>query len=171
MADVMSEQITVVKALLHDVFHGMRYQIGFLFGQHTGITPSQLAVLQVIAGYAKKPPTFTAVVRELNLAPSTVSGIMKRLERDGLVERIREPADLRVSRVQLTGKAAQLLGTLCKVYDYCIDRNFKAFTQDELESFIELLAKLKMAIELVDLGNIDNIVARKGFQIEELENC
>ncbi|MGI6166362.1 MAG: MarR family winged helix-turn-helix transcriptional regulator, partial [Limnochordia bacterium] len=166
MADVMSEQITAVKALLHDVFHGMRYQIGFLFGQHTGITPSQLAVLQVIAGHTKEPPTFTAVVRELNLAPSTVSGIVKRLERDGLVKRLQEPADLRVSRLQLTGRAAQLLGTLCKVYDYCIDQNLKVFTQDELESFVELLAKLKMAIELADLANLDDIVARKGSRIE-----
>lgn len=48
------------------------------------------------------PSSISDIAENLNLANSTISGIVDRLERDGFVRRVRDEVDRRIVYVQLT---------------------------------------------------------------------
>jgi len=70
-----------------------------------GITVPQAIVLDVIRN---TPKTIGEISKEIDLSNSTVSGIVDRLERNGLVERQRDQQDRRVVWVALTKDRAKL---------------------------------------------------------------
>ena len=55
------------------------------------------------------PPTVGEIAAGIGNAPHTLSERIKRLEKKGLVEKIRDEKDLRISRVMLTGKGQDLI--------------------------------------------------------------
>lgn len=72
-----------------------------------GLTGPQLAVLHQVKGLVEGSPSLIA--RRVHLNPSTVTGILDRLEHKGLVERQRQPKDRRSVRVVMTAAGAELL--------------------------------------------------------------
>src|SRR5665213_2582195 len=77
-----------------------------------GITGSQWGVLRVLhRAEAEGLPglRLTDLSERLIIRPPSVTGVVDRLERLGLVVRQSVPGDLRVKRVTLTTKARQLL--------------------------------------------------------------
>jgi DNA-binding MarR family transcriptional regulator len=54
------------------------------------------------------PLTMGDLARRVAVTEKTTTGLVDRLERDGLVQRLRDPADRRVVRVRLTGHGARL---------------------------------------------------------------
>ncbi len=71
----------------------------------TGLTGPQLWAIKTVA--QKAPIMVSEIARCMYLHPATVVGILDRLEKHGLVVRIRSTEDRRVVRVELTeqGKA------------------------------------------------------------------
>ncbi len=57
----------------------------------------------------------TALTRRMNVAPPTVTGILKRLEAEGLVSRQRQSDDQRVVRVYLTDKGRAIANAAFEV--------------------------------------------------------
>ena len=55
------------------------------------------------------PPTVGEIAAGIGNAPHTLSERIKRLEKKGFVEKIRDEKDLRISRVMLTGKGQDLI--------------------------------------------------------------
>lgn len=55
------------------------------------------------------PPTVGQIAANLGNAPHTLSEKIKRLEKKGLVEKIKDAADLRINRVILTEKGRSLM--------------------------------------------------------------
>ena len=74
---------------------------------HYGLTTPQLSALRVIA--ARQPITSGQIARELHLGYATVTGILDRLERRGLIRRQRAERDRRSVLVSLTDEAARVL--------------------------------------------------------------
>lgn len=74
-------------------------------GIHAGLTMPQLLTLHELARY-HGPMSLSDLSRALNLANSTVSGIVDRLERAGHVRRRTDTEDQRVIRVELSGAMA-----------------------------------------------------------------
>jgi len=70
-----------------------------LLGQHK-ITGPQLITLLTVENY--EPVTATAIAGHIHLSPSTVIGILDRLETKGLIRRARDPRDRRLVQVSLT---------------------------------------------------------------------
>jgi DNA-binding MarR family transcriptional regulator len=68
----------------------------------TGLTGPQLWAIKTIAQEA--PIMVSEIARRMYLHPATVVGILDRLEKQGLVARIRSTEDRRVVRVELTGQ-------------------------------------------------------------------
>lgn len=72
-----------------------------------GVTPVQYALLRVL--WERDDRSGAAIGERLQLDSATITGVLDRLERAGLVARRADPRDRRVNRIVLTarGRAAQ----------------------------------------------------------------
>lgn len=81
----------------------------------------------------------------LGVTPANVTGIVDRLERDGLVTRSRGNEDRRVVYVRLTEaghrKAEEILGFGARV----LGDLFDGWTADDLAAFRDMLARVKLS--------------------------
>lgn len=68
--------------------------------KQSGLTTSQLLVMETIAKLGQASPS--AIAREIMLSQATVTSLIDRLERNGLVVRERSADDKRLVRVRLT---------------------------------------------------------------------
>jgi DNA-binding MarR family transcriptional regulator len=73
----------------------------------TGLSPSQHSALITVAVHG--PLTLGRLARIEQVAPPTITRIAVKLEEDGLVARTVDPADRRVSRVQVTAEGERRL--------------------------------------------------------------
>lgn len=79
-------------------------------GYPVSLTAPQLQALQVIVEHLRQAGTglsLSSLSEKMGLAHSTVSGIVSRLERDGVLRRAPRPDDRRYTQVELTDQARQ----------------------------------------------------------------
>lgn len=81
-----------------------------------GITPSQYAVMRGL--YERSGQTGADISAALVIDSATLTGVLDRLERAGLLARRPDGEDRRVNRLELTGKGLALMPAL----DAAIDR-------------------------------------------------
>ena len=75
-----------------------------------GLTGSQSGVLRNLVAHG--PLSSAALSRRLYVTPSNVTGVIDRLERKGLVERVRKEGDRRIALITLTEKGDELSKSL-----------------------------------------------------------
>ncbi|HTY07791.1 MAG TPA: MarR family winged helix-turn-helix transcriptional regulator [Candidatus Edwardsbacteria bacterium] len=80
-------------------FHYCRMQ---MLLQELGVYPGQPPLLFVLGKHG--PMSQRALAARLHLAPATVTVMLRRMERAGLVTRRGDPADHRISTVHLTAR-------------------------------------------------------------------
>jgi DNA-binding MarR family transcriptional regulator len=92
-------------------------QVGRIIGQHapsvwidSGLTVTQLRSLFLIAN--KGSTNFRKLAEALKVTPSNVTGIIDRLEDQGLVSRTQNPEDRREMTLQATDKGKALVFNL-----------------------------------------------------------
>jgi DNA-binding MarR family transcriptional regulator len=79
-------------------------------GYPVSLTAPQLQALQVIVEHLRQAGTglsLSDLSEKMGLAHSTVSGIVSRLERDGVLRRTPRPGDRRYTQIELTDQARQ----------------------------------------------------------------
>ena len=116
----------------------MKRAIGPLLNQ-AGLTGAQFHTLMRI------PDEGIPVTRLAARAwadPGNASGVIDRLEREGLVERRAAAHDRRVVLVHATAAGRRQLEELWPEYRSCIRRNMAALEDEELSHLGELLEKL-----------------------------
>lgn len=91
--------------LLRRIIHSVDLYSKQLAATNEITAPQLICLLHVVN---KGPVSATAIGREVHLSPSTVVGILDRLEEKGLVKRQRSREDRRIVRVTATGKGAEL---------------------------------------------------------------
>ena len=105
-----------------------------------GLSDQQWRVLRVL-GNGESLETGKVAQQAFLLGPS-LTGVLSRMERDGLIERQKDPADQRRSVVSATPKGLQLAEQLAKD----IARHYlgleQAFGKDKLEDLYLLLDQL-----------------------------
>lgn len=79
----------------------------------------------------------------LDLEPITLCRIVDRLEDAGLVERVRDPADRRAWRLQVTGKAQPLMEKLTAIGSALVDKAFAGIDPKEIEIARNVLARVR----------------------------
>lgn len=92
--------------MLGEIVKAMHRQFRKQFNRFTGekeLTVPQIFLLRTLV--FKGSVSISELAEHLNLANSTVSGIVDRLERDGFVVRVRDKDDRRIVYVQLTEQA------------------------------------------------------------------
>ena len=112
--------------------------------QAFGLTPAQFEVLQVLD--AEGAISQREIGDRMCCANSNVTGLLDRMERDGLVRRRRSKADRRVIQVRLTPAGARKLRAFCDPATCCADLE-KALTGAQRRDLTRLMERLLAAIE------------------------
>jgi MarR family transcriptional regulator, organic hydroperoxide resistance regulator len=101
---------------------GQEMVLSHLWGQD-GLTPSELA-------------------DRLGVEPPTVTNMLSRMERSGLLERRRDQRDARCTRVYLTEKGRELRDPVQRRWEAVQERAFAGLTPEEETLLRKLLARI-----------------------------
>ena len=117
--------------------------------QKNGLTIPQLAALQAIQRL--QPITVGAVARDIHLGAATVTGILGRLEKRGLVSRTRDDRDRRSVVLELTDDGAQLVNdapSLLQDRFHCELSKLQEWEQTMILSTLQRIATMMDAEEI-----------------------
>jgi DNA-binding MarR family transcriptional regulator len=81
--------------------------------------------------------------RRLMVTGGNVTAVVDQLAKEGLVERLPEPADRRASRVRLTRAGARAFAEMARAHEEWIVGLFEGLNRRERQELLDLLAKLK----------------------------
>ena len=108
-----------------------------------GLTTTQFFLLTAL--YEEDDISISALAQKVALDKATLTGLIDRMERDGLVIRQVSPEDRRSVQVRLTPKAEKLRKTLTDLY-HDINRHFLSFlTEKERKTFEQVVEKIENA--------------------------
>ena len=105
-----------------------------------GLYPGQPRVLHALwkeDGLSQKQ-----LGQELNIKPSTVTVMINRMEKAGLVKRMQDKEDLRVSKVYLEQKGIELKDDISEVGSKVNEMTFAGFSQQEKELMADFLQRI-----------------------------
>ena len=102
-----------------------------------GITPGQYGVLNYLWEMHEASPKELA--RELSLENSTISGVLDRMQKKGLIDRLLDPSDRRSIRVILTPEGAALEGDVLKAVDEVNRQVLSRFDAETAETLLRCL--------------------------------
>lgn len=132
-------------------------RIAELFKKHSsaifknyGLTFPQYNVLRVLDGYKNGQDTITNVGKVLLVTGANMTGIAKRLEKNGFLIRKGDPGDERITLLEITPKGRQALLNISREKDKNIDRYFADFDDSEKEELFKSIRKFLKQRELED---------------------
>jgi DNA-binding MarR family transcriptional regulator len=114
-----------------------------------GVVPGQFA--QLLALYEQDGLTQRELCERVRIEQPTMAVTLKRMERDGLVERVPDPDDGRRARVMLTGRSRALEPELTSAARTVNAVATDGLTAEEIEAFMATMSRL-----------IDNLEAAGG---------
>ncbi len=76
------------------------------------------------------------------LEPSTMTGLLDRMERDGLVTRLSDPEDRRALRIHLTDAGKALRGTVRRLVGETLEMLFEGIAEPEIDRLNEVLKRV-----------------------------
>ena len=121
-------------------------RLGRLFRAH-GLTSSQYNVLRILRGEGRPLPSLEIAERMIQVVPA-ITGLIDRLETQGLVVRRRCDEDRRVVRVAITDKALGILKRLDKPLHEMHRSLVGHLTRGELAQLSRLLEKARRGPQL-----------------------
>src|SRR5207247_2752673 len=105
------------------------------------ITPPQLYTLGLLVSEQDLP--IGTLAQRLALDASVVTGIVKRLEQHGLIERIHDRTDYRLVRLHLTKEGQELIQALESVSTAFNQRLLQGFSQEERAMLLQQFARIR----------------------------
>ena len=105
-----------------------------------GLSDQQWRVLRVLGELGTVETG--RVAREAYLLGPSLTGVLARMERDGLVQRERDPQDQRRTVVQATAKGLKLVATLAQSIEAHYQRLERELGKDKLTQLYGLLDEL-----------------------------
>lgn len=108
------------------------------------LTPSQYGVLSCL--WQKEFATPKRISEILCLETSTISGVLDRMQKKGLIDRVINREDRREVRVVPTEKGKQLQEPITKIIDEVNEEVLKCFTEEEVVA-------LKNALRIIADGS------------------
>ena len=118
--------------------------------RHSGLTASQLMVLQILRG---RGPTLAGdLATAIDLRQATVSVLLDKLQERGLVERRRSEEDRRRIWIHITADGLATVKAAPDLLQDVFESRFKALADWEQAS---LVASLLRVVSLLDAENID----------------
>jgi len=108
-----------------------------------GLTFTQYNVLRILDNSPNGKNTITNISRIMLVSGANMTGIAKRLEKNGFIIRKSDANDERVTLLEITPKGRQALINICKEKDENLKDYVKNFSEDEKE---EMLLRLKQIL-------------------------
>lgn len=90
------------------------------------------------------------IANKLHIKPATITVMLTRMEKAGLITRKQDEADQRILRVYLTEKGKEICEELKKIMPVLNEQCFGNFTEEEKETFKYLLEKMAENIEKIN---------------------
>jgi MarR family transcriptional regulator, organic hydroperoxide resistance regulator len=109
-----------------------------LSGHH--VFPGQPPLLRALL--MKDGQSQKELAKDLQIAPATLTVMLRRMEKHGLVSRRQDAADQRVSRVFLTERGMEAHVAVREALIQMEDLSFRNFTDNEKDEFRILLTKM-----------------------------
>jgi DNA-binding MarR family transcriptional regulator len=147
MGSLSDEQVQAIGYHLREIAHMLKRHLAVLLASE-GLTLPQMLVLRRVK--EKGEVTLGEIAADLHLAPSTLSDIIKRLERDGLVEKTSDPRDMRVIRLRMLEKGKDLLARTCSIYNRHLRNILAHLEESEVEALSRSLARLREYVAAED---------------------
>jgi DNA-binding MarR family transcriptional regulator len=119
----------------------LQIRLARLFREHD-LTPSQYNVLRILRGEGKPLPILEIASRTITVVPG-ITGLIDRLEKAGLVKRVRCEEDRRVIYVSLTGLGDATLARIDEPLDSLHRSLLRGLSQAELKELVRLLEKIR----------------------------
>lgn len=104
------------------------------------ITHAQATCLMMLANGSGS--TVTDLGRELNTDMGSVTRLLSRMEKRGLILRQRSDADRRVVDLSITAAGRALVEELPRIYCRVLNRHFRDFSAAELQTFRSMLNRI-----------------------------
>jgi DNA-binding MarR family transcriptional regulator len=139
MGEPLGKLLAGICRLNRGVMHTLWDELGLYRGQ-----PFLLAVLWENEGI-----THSELARRIHVSPATVTNMIKRMEKGGLLERRPDERDQRVSHVHLTDAGRAIRQRVDERWREIETQVFGSFSDDELETLRALLQRVRE--ELVHL--------------------
>ena len=117
-----------------------------------GISIPQLLCLQFLSDQKDFRAPSKDIKSYMNLNASTITGIIKRLEQKGLVARLPEPKDRRISLITLTAKGAELLKDSPVTLQEKISKRLASLDETDLR---QLDSSIQLLVYLLDAEEMD----------------
>jgi DNA-binding MarR family transcriptional regulator len=127
-----------------------------------GITSAQWGVLRSLDRHERsgKPSMrLTDLGEQLLIQPPSVTGVVDRMEKNGLIERIASPTDLRAKHVRLTAAGRRLLTEVQVLHEEQIATALSGLLVQEQRELRRLLKKLGTHLEELLAPETDKEVA------------
>jgi DNA-binding MarR family transcriptional regulator len=121
-----------------------------------GVSIPQLLCLQFLAEQKDYKTNAAKLKTFLNLNASTISGILRRLEKKGLVAKLPKTLDKRVTLISITANGMELLQSAPITFQQKLSEKLQALPPEKLQIItegIDLLTKL-MEVEEIDASPI-----------------
>lgn len=115
-----------------------------------GMSPSFGDVFMIVA--VGGPMSMKEIARRTYKDKSTITGVVKALERHGYLKRVADPEDGRATLISITPKAVKLIPALGEISALMNERLFDGLSERESRTLFRLLGKLGDNLEKTSSG-------------------
>jgi MarR family transcriptional regulator, 2-MHQ and catechol-resistance regulon repressor len=112
------------------------------------ITRENFMILELL--YSKGPLPVQKISEILSIPSGSITYVVDKLEKKGLVERQPNPNDRRASNVVLTEEGRALFDEIFPIHVATISQNLSFISNDEKEQLIDLLKRIGMGAQSLD---------------------
>ncbi len=126
-----------------------------------GVSIPQLLCLQFLAEQEDYKTNAAKLKAFLNLNASTISGILSRLEKKGLVAKLPKASDKRVTLISLTANGMELLQSAPITFQQKLSEKLQALPPKKLQIIIEGIDLLTQIMEVEELDASPIITAEE----------
>ncbi|MFH1259716.1 MAG: MarR family transcriptional regulator [Elusimicrobiota bacterium] len=132
------------ECILNIVYTGtMISKLSYKFFSQFGITDTQFNALMRLKYSRESAQSQSALSKRLIVNKADMTGVIDRLEKAQLVERVTHPTDRRVNLIKITKKGVALLAKIEPVYIREINKLTKHLTKAEMQENIKSLEQIR----------------------------
>jgi len=122
-----------------------RFQLSDILFEQIGLGHGQVPVLMDLHHFGEMGQNTLA--EKVHVTPATMSGTLKRMERDGVIRRRSDENDARVSLVSLTEKGETLVAKAHELFLIMDEQMFANVPDEECERILELMQTVQENLE------------------------
>ncbi|MGF2615430.1 MarR family winged helix-turn-helix transcriptional regulator [Rossellomorea aquimaris] len=116
-----------------------------VFIQNNGLNMTEFAVLELL--YHKGDQPLQQIGGKILLASGSITYVVDKLEKKGLIRRVACPNDRRVTYAQITEEGKDFIGELFPRHEQQIHKLMSVLDNEEKDTAIELLKRVGLSIK------------------------